>query len=149
MAEQQQQEADSGTDKNGREDEVATYEKELAGYLQERIKPGLNSGAIPLLARSIAKDIAHRKHPNGASEGAEAKGGEQSGETEGAPDFEDEMHELQAELGEDWILSFSVKGDDAWLTAEKEDGSQRIESPTAAVLVEAVAVLNEGGGRSS
>jgi hypothetical protein len=39
--------------KNGQEQEVSKYEKELAGYLQERIKPGLNSGAIPLLARSI------------------------------------------------------------------------------------------------
>ena len=52
---------------NGHEEEVATYEQELAGYLQERIKPGPNSGAIPLLARSIAKAIAHREHPNGAS----------------------------------------------------------------------------------
>ena len=28
---------------NGHEEEVARYEQELAGYLQERIKPGLNS----------------------------------------------------------------------------------------------------------
>ena len=39
------------------------------------------------------------------------------------------MHELQVELGEDWILRFSVQGDDAWLTAEKDDGSQRVEAP--------------------
>jgi hypothetical protein len=58
------------------------------------------------------------------------------------------MHELQAKLGEDWILRFSVQGDDGWLTAEKDDGSQRLEAPTAAVLVEAVELLNEGGGRS-
>ncbi len=43
------------------------------------------------------------------------------------------MHELQAELGEDWILRFSVQDDEAWLTAEKADGSQRIEAPTASV----------------
>jgi hypothetical protein len=59
------------------------------------------------------------------------------------------MHELQPELGEDWILRFSVQGDDAWLTAEKDDGSQRVEAPTAAVLSEAVELLNEGGGRST
>ncbi len=59
------------------------------------------------------------------------------------------MHELQAELGKDWILRFSVQGDEAWLTAEKEDGSQRVEAPTADVLTEAVELLNEGGGRSA
>jgi hypothetical protein len=59
------------------------------------------------------------------------------------------MHDLQSELGEDWILRFSVQGDDAWLTAEKDDGSQRVEAPTAAVLAEAVGLLNERGGRSA
>jgi hypothetical protein len=159
-----QQEADPGTGQNGHEEEVARYEQELAGYLQERIKPGLNSGAIPLLARSIAKEIAHREHPHGASEDAEVDDAhsaeavdepsgeaddEDSAESEVPPDFEDEMHELQAELGEDWILRFSVQGDDGWLTAEKDDGSQRVEAPTASVLCEAVEVLNEGGGRST
>jgi hypothetical protein len=200
-----QQEVDGGG-QNGHDEEVARYEQELAGYLQERIKPGLNSGAIPLLARSIAKEIAHREHPHGASEEAEVEDEptaeaedeptaeadeepeaeaddepeaetdeepeaesddeEAEGETddepeaesddeepeaegESAPDFEDEMHELQAELGEDWILRFSVHGDDAWLTAEKDDGSQRVEAPTAAVLTEVVELLNEGGGRTS
>jgi hypothetical protein len=68
---------------------------------------------------------------------------------EAPPDFEAEMHELRAELGEDWIQRFSVQGDDAWLTAEKDDGSQRVEAPTAAVLVEAAELLKEGGGRST
>ena len=136
-------EADPGAGQNGREQEVASYEQELAGYLQERIKPGLNSGAIPLLARSIAKEIAHRDRPEGPSED------ESGAESEAPRDFEVDMHECQAELGEDWILSFSVHGDDAWLTAEKDDGSQRLEAQTAAVLVEAVELLNEGGGRSS
>ena len=197
MAEQQsrskhEEEADSNAGQNGSQDDVARYEQELAGYLQERIKPGLNSGAIPLLARSIAKDIAHREHPNGGTpedeskdksqaEGedeskakaedeskaeeddeATAEGGdegedepsaegedEESAESEPPPDFEADMRELQAELGEDWILRFSVQGDDGWLTAEKDDGSQRIEAPDAAVLVEAVALLNERGGRTS
>ena len=151
-----QQKADPGTGQNGHEEEVARYEQELAGYLQERIKPGLNRGAIPLLARSIAKEIAHREHLNGAFEDAEVDDehsteadDEHSAESEAPPDFEAEMHELQAELGEDWILRFSVQGDDAWLTAEKDDGSQRVEAPTAAVLSEAVGLLNEGGGRST
>jgi hypothetical protein len=145
MAEEQK--TDPGTGQNGHEDDLARYEQELAEYLQQRIKPGLNSGAIPLLARSIAKEIAHREPPNGASEepGGEA---EQSAESEAAPDFEADMHELQAELGEDWIVRFSVQGDDGWLTAEKDDGSQRVEAPTASVLTEVVGLLNEGGGRS-
>ena len=189
MAKQQEAE-------NGIEEQVARYEQELAGYLQERIKPGLNRGAIPLLARSIAKDIAHREHPNGASDDAEVEeedsaeaadedsaeaedqdsaeaedqdsaeaddedsaeaddedsaeaDDEDNAESEASPDFEADMHELQAELGEDWILRFSVQGDDAWLTAEKDDGTQRVEAPTASVLYEAVELLNEGGGRSS
>jgi hypothetical protein len=143
-----QQEADPGTGQNGHEEEVARYEQELASYLQERIKPGLNRGAIPLLVRSIAREIAHREHPNGASEDSEVED-EHSAESEAPPDFEAEMHELQAELGEDWILRFSVQGDDAWLTAEKDDGSQRVEAPTASVIFEAVELLNEGGGRST
>jgi hypothetical protein len=175
-----QQKADSGAGQNGHEEEVARYEQELAAYLQERIKPGLNSGAIPLVARSIAKAIAHREHPKGASEdaavddepsaeaddepsaeaddepsaeaddepSAEADD-EPSAEGEAPPDFEADMHELQAQLGEDWILRFSVLGDEGWLTAEKDDGSQRLEAQTAAVLLEAVELLNENAGRST
>ena len=74
---------------------------------------------------------------------------EPSAESEAPPDFEADMRELQAKLGDDWILRFSVQGDDGWLTAEKDDGSQRLETQTAAVLSEAVELLNEGGGRSS
>lgn len=149
------QAADPGTGGNGHDDAVSSYEQELAGYLQERIKPGLNSGSIPLLARSIAKDIAHREHPGGVAEDRDEddeldvdSDDEAGAQGEASPDFEDEMHELQAELGEDWILRFSVHGDDAWLTAEKDDGSQRVEAPTAAVIVEAVELLDEGNGRS-
>ena len=61
------------TAQNGHEEEIAQYEKELAGYLQERIKPNLNRGTIPLLARSIAKEIAHRQPPPGVSDEAELK----------------------------------------------------------------------------
>ena len=143
-----QQDADPGTGQKRPEEEVASYEQELASYLQQRIKPGLNSGAIPLLARSIAKEIARREPPNGASEDATAKD-EHSAEDEAPPDFEDDMHELQEKLGEDWILHFSVQGDNGWLTAEKDDGSQRVEAQTASVIIEAVELINEGGGRSS
>jgi hypothetical protein len=129
----EQPEPDRG---NGHQEEAASYEQELADYLQERIKPGLNRGAIPLLARSIAKEIAHGQHPQGASEDGEADD-EPGADGEPPSDFEADMHDLQAELGEDWILRFSVQGDDGWLTAEKDDGSQRVE----------VGLLNEGGGR--
>ena len=51
-------------------------------------------------------------------------------------------------VGDDWILRFSVHGDEAWLTAEKDDGSQHVEAQTADLLREAVELLEEGGGRS-
>jgi hypothetical protein len=151
-----QQKADPETSQNGHEEDLAAYEQKLADYLQERIKPGLNSGAIPLLVRSIAKEIAHWEHPTSPSEDAEAEAepraeedDEHGADSEAPPDFEDDMHELQAKLGEDWILSFSVHGDEGWLTAERGDGSQRLEAQTAAVLLDAVELLNEGGGRST
>jgi hypothetical protein len=147
MAKQQKDEPRPA--RNGHEGEVAQYEEELAGYLQERIKPNLNSGAIPLLARSIAKEIAHRDHPEGGAPEATSSEDEGSARDDAAADFEADMHDLQAELGEDWILRFSVQGDDAWLTAEKGDRSQRVEAPTAAVLADVVERLNEGGGRSA
>jgi hypothetical protein len=180
----------------------ASYEQELASYLQERIRPGLNRGAIPLLARSIAKELASREH-NGTSQDAEdgdeqiaeaddevtaegedtaeaeagdedgpeaeAEAGDEDGAEAEADDeaddqgsaeagedqsadgdewtvFEDDMHELQAEFGEDWIVRFSVQGDDVWLTAEKDDGSQHVEAQTADALAEVVGLLNENGG---
>ena len=139
-----------GTDKSGNEDEVARYERELAAYLQERIKPGLNSGAIPLLARSIAKNIAQREHPGGTPEVAQPEDESRTdAEREAPPDFEADMRELQAELGEHWILRFSVQGDEGWLTAEKDDGSQRVDAQDASELIEAVGLINERGGRSA
>jgi thymidylate kinase len=111
---------------NGRDDDVARYEEELEGYLQERIKPGLNRGAIPLLARSIASEIAQQDY-----------------------DLETDLRKLQGELGDDWILYFAIQGDDTWLTAEKEDATQRVEAPNASVLSEVITLLNEKGGRPS
>ena len=88
-SERDKQEADAGEGKNGHDEEAASYEQELAGYLQERIRPGLNSGAIPLLARSIAKEIANRQHPNGTSEDAEVED-EPTAEAEDEPSAEAE-----------------------------------------------------------
>ena len=133
-------------DENGYERELAEYETQLAQYLQKKIKPGLSSSTIPLVARSIAKEIARREPPEppegqGAAEGERPEGGGNP------PDFEAEMHELQAELGEDWVLRFSVQGGDAWLTAEKPGEDQRVEAPDAQGLVPIVEAINEGGGR--
>jgi hypothetical protein len=128
---------------NGYEDELAEYESDLARYLQSRIKPGLSRTAIPLMARSIAKEIARREPP----EPPHGESGEAESERAEAPDFEADMHELQAELGEEWILRFSVQGEDGWLTAEKEDASQRVDAPDAQSLMTIVEAINENGGR--
>ena len=181
-----QAQADAAPDRNGHDDRGANYEQALADYLQERIKPGLNPGAIPMLSRSIAKEIANggserkladylqKRIKPGLNRGAipllarsiakdlltgSANGGpkeekkapkpEPRGEDDGAVDFEAEMHDLQSEIGDDWIVSFSVWGEDAWLTAEKTDGSQHVEAPSASVLVKATKLLNRRGGRSS
>jgi hypothetical protein len=199
---------------NGTEQELAAYEKDLAEYLQERIKPGLSRSAIPLLARSIAKGIA-RSEALAASDGKEPQAGadaqgdeeqpdleadeqsdaqgdeeqpdleadeqsdaqgdeeqpdveadeqsdtegdeeqpdveaDEQSDTEGdeeQPDFEANMYELQADLGDEWILHFTVKGEKGWLTAEREDGSQRVEAPDAQSLVTIVDAIDECGGR--
>ena len=137
--------ADREESQNGNEEELAEYETELARYLQTRIKPNLGRSAIPLMARSIAKEIARKASPEPLQADSGSDGGE-SGQAEG-PDFEAEMHELQEELGEDWILRFSVQGEEGWLTAEKEDASQRVEAPDAERLVAIVDAINQGGGR--
>ena len=137
---------------NGPEQGLAAYEKDLAGYLQERIKPGLRSSAIPLLARSIAKDLA-RRQPPASSEGEGVHADEERPDVHAdeerpdahaddeQPDFEAEMHELQTELGDEWILRFSVQGGNGWLTAES------VEAPDAERLVTIVDAITEGGGR--
>ena len=124
-------------------DEVAVDEQELASYLEERIKPGLNRGAIPLLARSIAREIAH---DNYHSDEDEDEDGDDDGEE--AADLEADLHTLQQRLGDDWTLLYAVHGGDAWLTAETQDATQRVEAPSAEVLVKAVELLKQGGGRS-
>jgi hypothetical protein len=149
----EEQDTDRDMSENGREEDVAKYEQELAGYLQDRIKPGLNRGSIPLLARSIAKEIARDEYADRGTAGREPSDDEDDdeltgdGEPDGDIDLETALHELQSELGEDWILYFSVQGENTWLTAEKDDASQRVEAPSASVLTNAVKVLNEGGGR--
>jgi len=139
MADQRPVEHEESQD--GYEKELADYEKELARYLQARIKPpGLSRSAIPLMARSIAKEIAAQDPPEqiGGSDVPEAGGGP-------APDFEAAMHELQAELGDDRILRFSVHGEDGWLTADKQDSSQRVEAATAEQLVRIVEAIDARG----
>lgn len=137
---------------NGDQAEAARDEGELASYLEERIKPGLNRGAIPLLARSIAREIARDEYHSDVGEADDDAGeeadDESADEPEGTSDLGTDLHKLQAQLGKDWILSLSVQGDDSWLTAEKADVSQRVEAPDASVLCQAVKLLNEGGGRS-
>jgi hypothetical protein len=148
------------------EEELAQYESDLARYLQSRIKPGLSSGAIPLLARSIAKDIAKNEPPeapvsadgsgepeDGSGEPEDGSGDAEDGADDAeyggveASDFEADLHELQARLGEDWILCFSVQSENDWLTAETQDANQRVEAPDAERLVRIVEAINDGGGR--
>ena len=176
--------ADRGPSQNGHNKVAAGPEQELASYLQERITFGLSRGSIPLLARSIAEEIAHQRPDEDADIAGEPSDEERRGrgrrddrrrETttsagsrrrlrerrdEADDDFsdeedgnegslEDELRDLQANLGGDWILRVSIQGEDAWLTAEKDDGSQHVEARAAHVLAEVVELLNESGGRSS
>jgi hypothetical protein len=140
--ESKQAEAERDTADDGGREEPAVDEQELASYLEERIKPGLNRGAIPLLARSIAREIARDDYHSEEAEG------EEGDEEEEAADLEAHLHELQQRLGDDWTLLYGVHGGEAWLAAENQDVTQRIEAPTAEVLVKVVELLKEGGGRS-
>ena len=136
--ESRQEAAESEDSGNGSGQGTSEYEAGLARYLQERIKPNLSPSAIPLMARSIAKEIAGRERPE-----APAAGDSPSGDGRPVPDFEADMHELQAELGEDWILRFSVHGDNGWLTAEKQDASQRVDALDASGLLTIVEAIKE------
>jgi hypothetical protein len=140
--EERQQSRDEQPPEDGGE-ETGVDEQELASYLQERIKPGLNRGAIPLLARSIAREIAHDAYH--ADEDEEE---DQDDDDLDPTDLEADLHTLQQRLGEDWTLFYAVHGGDAWLTAETQDATQRVEAPSAEVLVKAVALLSDGGGRA-
>jgi hypothetical protein len=136
------------SDADGYEQALAEYQSELAHYLQERIKPGLNAGAIALLARSIARDIAEQEPPQAPDDGKATTDRDAPTEDEAhGPDLEAHMHDLQAELGPDWILSVSVHGQNGWLTAEKEDASQHVEASDAEGLVRIVHAINENAAR--
>jgi len=135
-------------DANGYEQALSDYQKELAHYLQERIKPGLNAGAIAMLTRSIARDIAEQEPPAAPDDGEATTDRDAPTNGDGpAPDFEADMHDLQAELGPDWILRFSVHAQNRWLTAEKHDASQHVEAPDAEGLVKIVNAVNENAAR--
>jgi hypothetical protein len=167
-----EREAGRGASQNGDGEAAATDAQQLAHYLQERIKPGLSRGALRLLARAVSKGAAHRRPGEDSDAAGEAGGQEdddvreevdddhaggeanddfsdEEDEDEDKRSLEDEMRDLQANLGDDWILRVCVQGDYAWLTAEKDDGSQRVEAPAADLLAEVVALLNESGDRSS
>jgi hypothetical protein len=131
---------------DGYEQALTEYQRELARYLEERIKPGLNAGAIPPLARSIARDIAAQEPPEAPDDGEATTDGEAPTNGE-APDFVADMHDFQAELGADWILRFSVHGHDRWLTAEKQDASQHVEAPDPDGLVKMVNAVNQNVAR--
>ena len=143
MAERETVEQPDAEREDGGED-AAVDEQELADYLQERIKPGLNRGAIPLLARSIAREIAQDNYHRDEDEDED----EDEDDT-AAGDLEADLHTLQQRLGENWTLLYAVHGGEAWLTAETQDATQRIEAPNAEVLVKTVELLNQGGGRSA
>ena len=164
-----ERQAGRGESQNGDGEAAATDDQQLAHYLQERKKPGLSPGALRLLARAVTKGAAHRRPREDSDAAGEASGQEDDdvreevdddargeanddfSDEEGADErsLEDEMRGLQANLGDDWILRVCVQGDYAWLTAEKDDGSQRVEAPAADLLAEVVALLNESGDRSS
>jgi hypothetical protein len=147
MARKQKSSAQTA-DANGYEQALADYKEELADYLQERIKPGLNAGAIAMLTRSIARDIAEREPPAAPDEGEVTTDHGASTNGDGpATDLEADMHDLQSELGPDWILRVSVHEQNAWLTAEKQDASQHVEAPNAEGLLKMVNAVNENAAR--
>ncbi len=124
------------------------YEAELAHYLEERIRPGLNAGAIRMLARSIARDIAAQEPPEAPDNGNAMTDRDAASEGQApAPDIVADMRDFQADLGADWILRLSVCGHDRWLTAEKKDGSQHVEAPDPEALVNMVDAVNENVAR--
>ena len=162
--------ADRGPSQNGHSSAAASYEQEPASYLQERITFDLSRGSIALLARLIAEEIAHQRPDEDADMAGESSDdqvddvrdevddedvhGEANDDVREDEDgnegsLEDELRDLQANLGGNWILRVSLQGEDAWLTAEKDDGSQHVEARAAHVLAEVVELLNESGGRSS
>ena len=94
---------------------------------------------MPLLARSIAKELAHRSPSEDAEVDDESIAQADDDYNE---DGEEEEDDATAEADDDY-------SEDAWLTAEKDDGSQRVEAPTASVLSGVVEQLNESGARSA
>ena len=159
-----------GASHNGDGEAAASDDQQLAHDLQARVRRGLSPGALRLLARAVTKRAAHRRPGDDSDAAGEASGPEDDDVREEVDDdgtggeadedfseeadedersLEDDVRDLQANLGDDWILRVCVQGDYAWLTAEKDDGSQYVEAPAADLLAEVVALLNEGGNRSS
>ena len=133
---------DPDTGQDDRQQEDTSYEEELEGEDEEQLEAEDEE-------ELEAEDEEELEGEDEEELEAEADDDYDDAEEEEGPGLEAELHDLQAELGEDWILRFSVQGDDSWLTAEKDDGSQRVEAPTTAVIADAVELLNQSGGRSA
>ena len=119
--------------------ELERYAKQLGRY-QGAVADADPAGSAVWWFTPIGRVPLLTQWPQEAGGGDEGDGDESS--------LEDEMRDLQANLGDDWILRVSVQGEDAWLTAEKDDGSQHVEARAADVLAEVVELLNESGGRA-
>ena len=143
--------AGRGASQNGDGEAAATDDQQPARDLQERNEPGLSRGALRLVARALTKGAPHRRLAEDSDGAGEASGADEDfhEEDQDGRSLEDEMRDLQANLGDDWILRVCVQGDYAWLSAEKDDGSQHVEAPAANLLAEVVALLKESGDRSS
>ena len=150
---------DPDTGQDDRQQEDTSYEEELEGEDEQQ----LEAEDEEQLEAEDEEELEAEDEEELEAEGQEELEGEDEEELEAEadddyddaeeeeeePGLEAELHDLQAELGDDWILRFSVQGDDSWLTAEKDDGSQRVEAPTTAVIADAVELLNQSGGRSA
>ena len=141
---------DPDTGQDDRQQEDTGYEEELEGEDEEQLEAEDEEQLEAEDEEELeAEDEEELEGEDEEELDAEADDDYDDAEEEEGPGLEAELHDLQAELGEDWILRFSVQGDDSWLTAEKDDGSQRVEAPTTAVIADAVELLNQSGGRSA
>ena len=130
-------EADRDQDTTGREEEAERYEQDEPEFDDEPQDE----------AEDEFDDEPDDEFDDEEDDEPEDEDDEPDAQGKAPPDFEADMYDLQEELGEDWIVRFSVQGDKGWLTAEKEDGSQHVEATTASALIQAVELINEDGGR--
>jgi hypothetical protein len=135
MADQRPVEHEESQD--GYEKVLADYEKELARYLQARIKPGLSRSAIPRW-----RGPSPRRSPRSTRLSRSAAVTFRRPEVARLRTSRQTCTSSRPRLGDEWILRFSVHGEDGWLTAEKQDLSQRVEAATAEQLVRIVEAMH-------